>query len=70
MNDRTAIYEQAFRLLNHLNVTREEMDALVAEALARHLKAKIRSIESRIEIGRSYGAAIRAELRTLPGQEG
>ena len=29
MSDRTAIYEQAFRLLNHLNVTREEMDALV-----------------------------------------
>jgi hypothetical protein len=53
-----------------LAVEHQEMDALVAEALTRHLKTKLRSIETRIEIGRSYGAAVRAELRTLPGQEG
>jgi hypothetical protein len=43
-----------------------EGEALVAEALARYLKTKIRSIETRIEIGRSLGAALRAELSALP----
>jgi hypothetical protein len=46
-----------------------EEDALVAEALVRHLRTRIRSIDTRIEIGRSYGAAVRAELKALPYSE-
>lgn len=42
-----------------------EEEALVAEAAVRWLRARIRSIDTRIEIGRSYGAAVRAELKTL-----
>jgi hypothetical protein len=42
-----------------------EGEALVAEALVRILRAEIRSIETRIEVGRSYGATVRAELKTL-----
>ncbi len=48
---------------------RAEGDALVAEALVRILKAELRSIETRIEVGRTYGATVRAELRTL-GMDG
>lgn len=44
---------------------RQEGDALVAEALVRILKAEIRSIETRIDVGRTFGATVRAELRTL-----
>jgi translation elongation factor EF-Ts len=44
---------------------RSEGDALVAEALVRILKAEIRSIETRIDVGRTYGATVRAELKTL-----
>lgn len=39
--------------------------ALVAEALVRVLRAEIRSIETRIEVGRTYGATVRAELKTV-----
>jgi len=46
-----------------------EGDALVAEALVRHLRATVRSIETRIDIGRSYGAAVRAELSMMPYTE-
>lgn len=42
-----------------------EGEALVAEALVRVLRAEIRAIETRIEVGRTYGATVRAELRTL-----
>jgi uncharacterized protein YutE (UPF0331/DUF86 family) len=44
---------------------RAENDALVAEALVRVLRAEIRSIETRIEVGRTYGATVRAELKTI-----
>ncbi|MCW2497510.1 hypothetical protein [Jatrophihabitans sp.] len=44
---------------------RAEGDALIAEALVRILKAEIRSIETRIDVGRTFGATVRAELRTL-----
>jgi hypothetical protein len=44
--------------------------ALVAEALVRILKAEIRSIETRIDVGRTYGATVRAELATLGAMEG
>lgn len=46
-------------------VDRPENDALVAEALVRVLRAEIRSIETRIEVGRTYGATVRAELKTV-----
>ena len=46
----------------------EENAALVAEALVRVLKAEIRQIETRIEVGRSYGATVRAEFKVLDYQ--
>jgi hypothetical protein len=48
---------------------RQEGDALVAESLVRVLKAELRSIETRIDVGRTYGATVRAELATL-GMDG
>lgn len=48
---------------------RAEGEALVAEALVRVLKAEIRSVETRIDVGRTYGATVRAELRTLGYEE-
>ena len=53
-----------------LAADRHEHDALVAEAVVRHLRTHIRAIDTRIEIGRSYGAAVRAELKTLGAMEG
>jgi translation elongation factor EF-Ts len=47
----------------------EEGAALVAEALVRVLKAEIRELETRIDVGRTYGATVRAELKTI-GYEG
>lgn len=44
---------------------RAENEALVAEALVRVLKAELRSVQVRIEVGRTYGATVRAELSTL-----
>lgn len=46
-----------------------EGKALVAEAVVRTLKAKIRAIETDIEAHRTYGATVRAELQTL-GRDG
>lgn len=40
-------------------------EAEVAEAVVRHLKAKIKATEARIDIGRTLGATVRAELSTL-----
>lgn len=51
-------------------VADKELDALVAEALVRHLRKKIGAIDTRIEVGRSMGATVRAELETLGSQEG
>ena len=42
-----------------------ENAALVAEALVRVLRAEIRAIELRVDVGRTYSAALRAELSTL-----
>lgn len=42
-----------------------EKDALVAEALVRVLRQKIRAKETSVEVGRSLNAALRAELATL-----
>lgn len=42
-----------------------ESAAKIAEALVRVLRAEIRALETRIDVGRSYGATVRAELSTL-----
>lgn len=42
-----------------------ESKARVAEALVRTLRAKIRATETDIDVHRSFGASIRAELQTL-----
>lgn len=47
-----------------------EEQALVAEAVLRYLKTQIRAIDTQIEIGRSYGAAVRAELKSFNYGEG
>ena len=47
----------------------EEGQALVAEALVRVIRAEIRELETRIDVGRTYGATVRAELKTI-GYEG
>lgn len=41
--------------------------AEVAEAVVRQLQRRIREIGMRIDVGRSYGAAVRSELSALPG---
>jgi hypothetical protein len=53
-----------------LAASSKEHDALVAEALVRHMRTKVRALETRIDVGRSMGAALRAELNTLPGVPG
>jgi len=49
---------------------RFELQALTAEAVVKHLRAHIRTIETRIEIGRSLGVALRSELKLNPYEEG
>jgi hypothetical protein len=39
--------------------------AEVEEAVVRHVKSQIRAVEARIDIGRTLGATVRAELATL-----
>jgi hypothetical protein len=48
---------------------RPEGEAKVAEALVRVLRSRIREIETRIDVGRTYGATIRAEYKTLGAME-
>ena len=55
--------------LARLATDKQESEALVAEALVRHLRRRISAIGDRIEIGRSYGAAVRSELRMLPNPD-
>ena len=60
--------EGAMELRKHLAriaAARAEDEALVAEATLRWLRQRIRAIDTAIEVGRSYGAAVRAELKTL-----
>lgn len=40
----------------------QRMAADVAEAVVRHLRRRVDAIKTRIDVGRSYSAAIRAEL--------
>jgi hypothetical protein len=44
---------------------RQESQAVVAEAVVRYLRQRINSISIRIDVGRSYGAAVRAELQSV-----
>ena len=46
----------------------EELAALTAEAEVKGLRAQLRALELRIDVWRSFGAAVRAELKTLGGQ--
>ena len=48
---------------------RQRMDADVADALVRHLRRKIDAVKVRIDVGRSLGAAVRAEI-SLGGGDG
>ncbi|MEV0646039.1 hypothetical protein AB0I28_12315 [Phytomonospora sp. NPDC050363] len=45
-----------------IETAQERVNADVADALVRHLRRRIDAIKTRIEVGRSYSAAIRAEL--------
>lgn len=45
----------------------QRLDADVADALVRHLRRQIDAVKVRIDVGRSYGAAVRAEI-SLAGQ--
>ncbi len=45
----------------------EEEAALVLEAVVRATRARIRAVQTRVDVGRSYGATMRAELQTLGG---
>lgn len=40
----------------------QRLAADVADTVVRHLRRKIDSIKTRIDVGRSYGAAVRAEI--------
>lgn len=44
---------------------RQESQAVVAEAVVRYLRQRINSISIRIDVGRSYGAVVRAELQSV-----
>lgn len=53
-----------------LAADRQENDALVAEALVKILKARIRVIETEIDVSRTAGATLRSEFKTLGAMEG
>lgn len=41
---------------------RQRNEAEVADAVVRHLRRKLDAIKTNIDVGRSYGAALRAEI--------
>lgn len=53
---------EARKHLAVIDTERQHLDAEVADALVRHLRRRVDAIKTRIDVGRSYGAAIRAEL--------
>lgn len=73
-------YAQAFRQTSgsiearrHLATETCHGRRLAAEEAAckvRDLKARVRHLETRVDVGRSYGAALRAEMNALPWAEG
>lgn len=54
------------RHIARVAVGEQESDAVVAESIVRSLRHQIRAIELEVEVGRSYGVAVRAELSALP----
>lgn len=55
----------AMELRKHQSVVethQQRLDADVAEAVVRHLRRRIDALKVRIDVGRSLGAAIRAEI--------
>lgn len=48
-----------------LATQQQQLEADTAEALLRVCKARIRALETEIDVGRTYGATVRAELETL-----
>jgi hypothetical protein len=48
-----------------LDTQHERAAADVADVVVRHLRRRIKALETRIEVGRSYGTTVRAELATL-----
>jgi hypothetical protein len=52
-----------------LEAQEAEEEFLLADAKVRYLKTRIRVVETRIDIGRTLGATVRAELAALPGVE-
>lgn len=62
--------EQARRRQAILAAEAERLEADTAEAMLRLCKARIKAIETEIEVGRTYAATVRAELGTLGYTEG
>ncbi len=50
-----------------VDTAKQRLDADLADALVRHLRRRIDALRVRIDVGRSYGAALRAEI-SLGGQ--
>lgn len=55
------------RHLARIASAKAEDEAVVAEAVVRFLKQRINAVGTRISVGQSMGAALRAELQTLGG---
>lgn len=51
----------------HARIAADELEgkALVAEAVVRAMRAELRTLDTRIGVGRTYGATVRAEFQTL-----
>ncbi len=47
----------------------QRLAADVADAVVRHIRSRIAAVKVRIDVGRSYGAAVRAEI-SLGGGDG
>ena len=48
---------------------RQRLEADVADAVVRHLRRKVDALKVRIDVGRSYGAAVRAEIALGGGMD-
>lgn len=53
---------EARKHLAVIDTEQKRLDAEVADALVRHLRRRIDATKTRIDVGRSYGAALRAEI--------
>lgn len=52
-----------------VEVHRQRLEADVADALVRHLRRQIDAIKTRIDVGRTWASALKAEI-ALGGQDG